>query len=210
MMNTFKTVFPHSLTPSGENKRPATDTDTNDNSQSDKRQNVRSTPGKKFFTEYMDLEDPALSHPKQPWVSWLKDKQHRVQIFCPQSFQIQIVITEELTKWRTFSELVLLPKVLFQRQQPYPWAQRYHNQHQHQHQRLLPFVPNLPQFKSSWNILGQRLPEMPWTKPPTWYRSFHHLRLRRIHKLDYTKHKRFGQLCFVLPTLPMLRKGIDL
>ena len=61
MMNTFKAVFPQSPTPPCENKRPATDTDTNDNSQSDKRQNVRSTPGKKLFTEYMDLEDPALS-----------------------------------------------------------------------------------------------------------------------------------------------------
>jgi hypothetical protein len=62
LMNTFKAVFPQSTpTPAGEHKRPATDTEIDDNSQSDKRQNVRSTPGKKLFTAYMDHEDPALS-----------------------------------------------------------------------------------------------------------------------------------------------------
>jgi hypothetical protein len=61
MMNTFKAFFSQSLSSPGENKRPATDADTDNNSQSDKRQNVRSTPGKKLFTAYMDLEDSALS-----------------------------------------------------------------------------------------------------------------------------------------------------
>ncbi len=61
MMNTFKAVFPQTTPTPGEHKRPATDNDTDDNSQSDKRQNVRSTPGKKLFTDYMDHEDPALS-----------------------------------------------------------------------------------------------------------------------------------------------------
>jgi hypothetical protein len=62
LMNTFKAVFPQSTpTPAGEHKRPATNTEIDDNSQSDKRQNVRSTPGKKLFTAYMDHEDPALS-----------------------------------------------------------------------------------------------------------------------------------------------------
>ena len=64
MMNTFKAVFPQTSPLPGENKRPATDPETNDNSQSDKRQNVRSTPGKKLFTDYMDHEDPALSQQK--------------------------------------------------------------------------------------------------------------------------------------------------
>ncbi len=36
MMTTFKAVFPQSPTPPCENKRPASDTDTNNNSQSDK------------------------------------------------------------------------------------------------------------------------------------------------------------------------------
>jgi hypothetical protein len=49
MMITFKAVFPQSTTTSGKHKRPATDTDTDDKSQSDKRQNVCSTPDKKFL-----------------------------------------------------------------------------------------------------------------------------------------------------------------
>jgi hypothetical protein len=61
MMNTFKAVFSQSTLTSGEHKRPATDANTDNNSQSDKRQNVRSTPGKKLFTDYMDHEDPVLS-----------------------------------------------------------------------------------------------------------------------------------------------------
>jgi hypothetical protein len=61
MMITFKAVFSQSTSTPGEHKRPATDNDTDDNSQSDKRQNVRSTPGKKLFTDYMDHKDPASS-----------------------------------------------------------------------------------------------------------------------------------------------------
>jgi hypothetical protein len=61
MMNTFKAVFSQSTSTPGKHKRPATDNDTDDNSQSDKRQNVRSTPGKKLFTDYMDHKDPASS-----------------------------------------------------------------------------------------------------------------------------------------------------
>jgi hypothetical protein len=37
MMNTFKGVFPQLIASPGEYKRPATDTDTDNNSQSDKR-----------------------------------------------------------------------------------------------------------------------------------------------------------------------------
>lgn len=64
MMNTFTAAFSQSTLMSSEHKRPATDANTDDNSQSDKRQDVRSTPGKKLFTDYMDHEDPVLSQQK--------------------------------------------------------------------------------------------------------------------------------------------------
>jgi hypothetical protein len=69
MMATFKAAFQSKkseITP-GDNKRPASqdDNNTNGNSQSDeKRPDVRSTPGKKLFTDEMDLEDSALSQQK--------------------------------------------------------------------------------------------------------------------------------------------------
>ena len=53
MMITFKAVFPQSTTSPGKHKRPATDTDTDDKSQSDKRQNVCSTPDKKFLIHWL-------------------------------------------------------------------------------------------------------------------------------------------------------------
>ncbi len=61
MMNSLKAAFPQSPPPPSENKRPANESDIDDNLQSDKRQNVRSTPGKKLFTDYMDHNDLALS-----------------------------------------------------------------------------------------------------------------------------------------------------
>jgi hypothetical protein len=69
MMATLKAAFQSKkseITP-GDNKGPASqdDNNTNGNSKSDeKRRDVRSTPGKKLFTDEMDLEHSALSQQK--------------------------------------------------------------------------------------------------------------------------------------------------
>jgi hypothetical protein len=60
LMNSFKAAFPHPRTPpTSENKRAADTHGNDDNSQSEKRQDVRSTPGKKLFHDKMDLDDPT-------------------------------------------------------------------------------------------------------------------------------------------------------
>ena len=59
MMATFKAAFS-----SKENKRSADTVEENTSQSDEKRQDVRSTPGKKLFTDNMDLEDPALPQQK--------------------------------------------------------------------------------------------------------------------------------------------------
>jgi hypothetical protein len=68
MMETFQAaVLFNTMPQSNDNKRTHNDyrNDDSDNSQSgEKRQDVRSTPGKKLFTDEMDLEDPATLQQK--------------------------------------------------------------------------------------------------------------------------------------------------
>lgn len=61
MIISFQAAFP-TLAASihGENKRSA-DTDTDDNSQSEKRHDVRLSPGKRLFPDKMDLDDSTSS-----------------------------------------------------------------------------------------------------------------------------------------------------
>ena len=63
MLTAFQHAFPSSQSPLSENKRSADNT-TNNNLQSEKRQDVRASPGKKLFPDKMDLEDPSSSQQK--------------------------------------------------------------------------------------------------------------------------------------------------
>jgi chromosome segregation ATPase len=57
LLNSFKAAFPSPRTPPTSEHKRAADIDGNDNnSQSDKRQDVRSTPGKKLFPAQMDID----------------------------------------------------------------------------------------------------------------------------------------------------------
>jgi hypothetical protein len=59
MMQQFKSALVAAAEPSQENKRILTSS-KEDNSQSEKRRDVRSTPGKKLFTEEVDLRDSEM------------------------------------------------------------------------------------------------------------------------------------------------------
>ena len=64
MLRSFKSVL-RPQTPPSELKRGAVDNDEEDNSQqSEKRRDVRSTPGRKLFNDKMDLDDSPTSQQK--------------------------------------------------------------------------------------------------------------------------------------------------